>query len=265
MWINGVLADALPATDRATQFGDGSFTTARVMGGKVQLLAQHIDRLKAATERLMIAGVDWQALEAEMRHAASSCDDAVLKVILSRGVGGRGYSPQGCHSPSRMVSLSDYPSHYHRLRQQGVRLALSPVALSQNSLLAGIKHLNRLEQVMIRLHLDQTDAHEALVVDTEGMLVECCAANIFWRKGSQVFTPELSLAGVSGVMRNHIIHLLEEDARFNVSEVKAPPETLRDADEVIICNALMPVLPVIQAENWHFTSSTLYDFLHQVC
>lgn len=265
MWINGVSADLLPAGDRATQFGDGSFTTAYVSNGGIKHLDAHIGRLKAATERLMITGVDWQLLENEMQHAASSRDEGVLKVIISRGTGGRGYSPQGCNTPSRILSLSDYPAHYHAWRHKGVRLAVSPVTLSQNTLLAGIKHLNRLEQVMIRLHLDKTDAQEALVVDTAGMLVECCAANIFWRKGEHVFTPDLSLAGVSGVMRNHIIGLLEQGPHFTISVVMEPPETLQDADEVIICNALMPILPVSQVENWHFTSSTLYDFLHQVC
>ncbi|QMV51248.1 aminodeoxychorismate lyase [Ewingella americana] len=265
MWINGVSTHLLPAGDRSAQFGDGSFTTAHISKGKVKLLSAHLDRLKVATERLMITGVDWSLLEAEMLHAASLCDEAVLKVVVTRGAGGRGYSPQGCDSPTRIISTSAYPAHYHAWREQGVKLALSPVALSQNPLLAGIKHLNRLEQVMVRLHLDQTDAQEALVVDTAGMLVECCAANLFWRKGENVFTPDLSLSGVSGVMRNHIIALLEQSGRFSVSVVAEPPQTLSDADEVIICNALMPFMPVRQVEDWHFTSSTLNDFLHQVC
>jgi 4-amino-4-deoxychorismate lyase len=265
MWINGVSTDLLPAGDRSAQFGDGSFTTAHVSQGKIQLLSAHIDRLKVATERLMIADVDWQRLEGEMIHAASLRGEAVLKAVVTRGAGGRGYSPKGCHSPTRIISTSDYPAHYHAWREQGIKLALSPVKLSQNELLAGIKHLNRLEQVMVRLHLDQTDVHEALVVDTAGMLVECCAANLFWRKGDTVFTPDLSLSGVSGVMRNHIMALLEQSGRLGVRVVTEPPQTLSEADEVIICNALMPFMPVRQVEDWHFTSSTLNDFLHQVC
>ena len=118
---------------------------------------------------------------------------------------------------------------------------------------------------MIRLHLDQTDAQEALVVDTSGMLVECCAANIFWRKGHEVFTPDLSDSGVAGIMREHIISILTQSGIYTISVVKQSPDVLREADEVIVCNALMPVIPVRQAENWHFTSSQLYDFLHQVC
>lgn len=265
MWINGIPGSLLTAGDRAVQFGDGSFTTARVVAGEIPHLAAHIERLRTATQRLMIDGVDWAALEVEMTHAATMQVDGVVKAIVSRGEGGRGYSPKGCVSPTRIISVSDYPAHYHSWRQHGVKLARSPVALSRNALLAGIKHLNRLEQVMIRLHLDRTDAHEALVVDTSGMLVECCAANIFWRKGDDVFTPDLSDSGVAGIMRNHIISLLAQSGIYTISVVKQSPEILRDADEVIICNALMPVLPVRQADEWHFTSSQLYDFLHQVC
>ncbi len=265
MWINGTPASLLAASDRAAQFGDGSFTTARVIDGEIQYFSAHIERLKKATQRLMIEGVDWPALSAEMTHAAHLRGEGVVKAIISRGVGGRGYSPQGCSTPTRIVSSSDYPAHYHQWRQEGVKLKLSPVALSQNTLFAGIKHLNRLEQVMIRLHLDQTDAHEALVVDTSGILVECCAANIFWRKGYQVFTPELSGSGVAGIMRSHIISLLEQSGIYTISIVQQTPEILREADEVIICNALMPVLPVRQADNGYFTSSQLYDFLHPVC
>ncbi len=265
MWINGISGKLLAAGDRAVQFGDGSFTTARIVAGNIQHLAGHISRLKNASQRLMIDGVDWTALEAEMIHAASLQGEGVVKAIISRGEGGRGYSPQGCSSPTRIISVSEYPAHYHQWRQHGVTLARSPVALSCNPLLAGIKHLNRLEQVMIRLHLDQTDAHEALVVDTSGMLVECCAANIFWRKGHEAFTPDLSDSGVCGIMRNHIISLLTQSGIYTISVVKQSPEILQEADEVIICNALMPVLPVRQADEWHFTSSQLYDFLHQVC
>src|SRR5471030_913123 len=265
MWINGISTNLLPASDRAVQFGDGSFTTSHLSAGKIQFLSAHIDRLRNATQRLMIDGVDWTALESEMIYAAAGREEGVVKAIISRGTGGRGYSPHGCSSPTRIVSVSAYPAHYHQWRQQGIKLTRSPVPLSRNKWLAGIKHLNRLEQVMIRLHLDQTDAQEALVVDTSGMLVECCAANIFWRKGHEVFTPDLSDSGVAGIMREHIISILTQSGIYTISVVKQSPDDLREADEVIVCNALMPVIPVRQAENWHFTSSQLYDFLHQVC
>ena len=265
MWINSAAATTLPAADRSVQFGDGCFTTARVLRGEILLLPEHIARMQRAVSVLHIDGVNWAALEREMIQAAGQQEEAVVKAVVTRGQGGRGYSSAGCSEPTRIVSVSAYPAHYHALRQPGVKLALSPVTLSKNPLLAGIKHLNRLEQVMIRLHLDQTDAHEALVVDTSGCLVECCAANLFWRKGNQVFTPDLSQSGVDGIMRQHIIRLIENSSPWTLHIVSEPADVLFDADEVLICNALMPVLPVAQACGWHYSSRDLYNFLLQNC
>ncbi|KAB8313312.1 aminodeoxychorismate lyase [Erwinia endophytica] len=260
MWINGEAQDSLAVGDRAIQFGDGCFTTARILCGKVVALGAHLQRLSLACERLLIRGVDWDALRDEMLFAAATRVEGVLKVILSRGAGGRGYSASGCDRPTRIVSLSDYPSHYHQLRQNGVKLALSSIRLSRNPVLAGIKHLNRLEQVLIRTELEQTDADEALVLDTEGMLVECCAANLFWRKGKQVFTPDLTNSGVRGIQRQQVIQLLREQGT-EVFEVRQPPQVLAEAEEVLITNALMPVLPVIQIEQLTYNSRKLFNLI----
>ncbi|MCV9877715.1 aminodeoxychorismate lyase [Brenneria izbisi] len=263
-WINGQQQEMLPVSDRATQFGDGCFTTARVDEGRIIWLERHIARLQYAAERLMLPLIDWTQLSAEMIQAAQGCRQGVVKVMLTRGQGGRGYGAQGGTQPTRIVMQADFPAHYIRWREQGISLNLSPVALAKNPLLAGIKHLNRLEQVLIRLHLDQTSADETLVLDTSGALVECCAANLFWRKGNQVYTPDLSCAGVDGVARQHILSLLAV-ADFEVHIVTEPLGTLEDADEVLVCNALMPVIPVNQAHVWCYRSRDLYRFLSPNC
>ncbi len=242
-FINGKPQSELPADDRATQFGDGCFTTARVVDGEIRFLAAHLQRLRDACQRLMIPFIEWSVLEQEMVARAAGHQMAVLKVLLSRGSGGRGYSGSACTQPTRILSISAFPSHYSRWREEGITLTLSPVRLGRNPLLAGIKHLNRLEQVLIRAHLEQTDADDALVLDSDGWLTECCAANIFWRKGSDVFTPRVDQAGVNGIMRQHCIRLLATST-FSLHEVNAPEPVLAEADEVIICNALMPVIPV---------------------
>ncbi|MFS2223999.1 aminodeoxychorismate lyase [Pantoea sp. B65] len=264
VWINGEQQDRLAVNDRAVQFGDGCFTTARVRHGQIDWLAEHLQRLQLGSRRLLIDGVDWLALETEMKLAARQQGDGVLKAIISRGSGGRGYSAAGCQTPTRIVSLAPYPAHYHHLRHSGARLALSPIALAQNPLLAGIKHLNRLEQVLIRTQLEQTGADEALVLDTAGKLVECCAANLFWRTAEQVFTPQLTQCGVAGVMRQHIISLLEQQG-YHCQEVSVEMSALSRADEVLICNALMPVLPVYQIEGWRYSSRQLCDLISPYC
>lgn len=262
--INGERQNTLAVTDRATQFGDGCFTTARIAAGRVAFLSAHLNRLRVACERLFIPFTQWEELAGEMQQMAQAKGDGVLKVILSRGAGGRGYSGKTCQTPSRILSVSDTPSHYTHWRKDGIRLALSPVRLGCNPHLAGIKHLNRLEQVLIRSHLEQTDADEALVLDSDGWITECCAANLFWRKGNEVFTPILDRAGVAGIMRQQCLTLLA-DSPWRVSETRARPEALAEADEVIICNALMPLVPVNAFAERRWSARELYHFLDPLC
>ncbi|MCW1827632.1 aminodeoxychorismate lyase [Enterobacter asburiae] len=262
--INGLEQDALPASDRAIQFGDGCFTTARILDGNICLLEAHIRRLQHGCETLMIPFTHWDTLRQEMCNLASGKQGGVLKVIITRGSGGRGYSAASCLSPTRILSVSACPAHYSRWREEGVTLTLSPIRLGRNPMLAGIKHLNRLEQVLIRTHLEQTDADEALVLDSEGFITECCAANLLWRQGSEVFTPSLDQAGVNGIMRQFCLEQLARSG-FRVVEVSAGEAALQAADEVVICNALMPVVPVRAYGQQRWSSRELFQFLAPIC
>lgn len=262
--INGHEQDCLAANDRAIQFGDGCFTTARIVEGEIDLLPAHLHRLRKTCETLLIPFTAWSTLENEMKRLAAGHAQSVLKVILSRGSGGRGYSASDCLHPTRLLSVSAYPAHYERWRREGITLELSPVRLGRNPMLAGLKHLNRLEQVLIRTHLEQSAADEALVVDSEGFITECCAANLLWRQGNDVFTPRLDQAGVNGVMRQFCMQKLAHSG-FRVVEVNARIEALDAAEEVVACNALMPVVPVRACGNLRFSSRTLFQFLAPLC
>lgn len=264
IWINGIHQTWMSATDRAVQFGDGCFTTARIRKGKVVWLNAHIQRLQRDSRRLLLEDNDWMALRTEMITAAAGHKEGVVKVILTRGSGGRGYSIAECGSPTRILFCTDYPAHYLTLRDQGVRLNISPIRLSRNTLLAGIKHLNRLEQIMISTQLQRTGYDETLVLDTDHNLVECCAANIFWRIGERVFTPLLTHAGVEGIMRQRIMLLLEQYG-CECQQVSAETDVLACADEVLICNALMPILSVKQLVHRHYGSRLLSDWLRPLC
>lgn len=261
VWVNGQPQEWIAATDRGMQFGDGCFTTARVNDGQVVWLDSHMARLQRDTARLRLPQADWAALREEMAQAASGMAQGVVKVILTRGSGGRGYSARQCHTPTRIVIRADYPSHYAGWRENGVSLGVSPVALARSRLLAGVKHLNRLEQIFIRTQMEEDGLDEVVVLDTAGMLVECCAANLFWRKGNQVFTPDVSQAGVDGVARRHILALLDAEPDLTCRCVSEPVAALAQADEVVICNALMPVVPVNQINTWCYRSRALYRLL----
>ncbi|TKI07703.1 aminodeoxychorismate lyase [Martelella alba] len=264
-WINGQPRRHLSLTDRAIHYGDGFFTTARIRDGGIDLLPYHLDRLTQAGERLLFPAIDRAELEREMRIVAEHAGEGVLKVIISRGAGGRGYGREGVSAPIRIMSLGAMPAHYPSWRDRGVCLCLSPVRLACSPLLAGIKHLNRLEQVLVRAHLSQTaQADDAVVLDARGYVTECSAANIFWRRGRDVYTPTLSQAGVAGVMRRHIMAMLADSA-FTLRQTDALPAVLAEADELVLCNALMPVLPASRFADRSYTERTLFDFLKPNC
>ncbi len=262
--IDGIPADSVPVSDRALQFGDGCFTTARVSEGKVVRLEDHLQRLREACVRLAIPFTDWAVITDEMRLLSTGHTSGVLKVLISRGSGGRGYASADCVQPRRILSVSDYPGHYSRWREQGVRLATAPLRLGLNPLLAGIKHLNRLEQVLIRQFIDDAGVDEALVLDYHGRIVECCTANIFWRCKDELFTPRLDEAGVDGTMRRYLIRLLTAQG-YAVQQVAADVSVLQAADEVFICNSLMPVVPVISIDGQGYASGKLTRRLSEIC
>ncbi|HDN2512143.1 MULTISPECIES: aminodeoxychorismate lyase [Providencia] len=271
-WVNGQPCQQISVSDRAVAFGDGCFTTIHGVNQQAQMLKEHIARLTRDCLRLKITAPDWGELE---HHLTEICtqqvdEEFVLKVIISRGVGGRGYSSIGFTQPTIIVSVSPFPSHYTQLQCQGAKLILSQTPVSRNPLLAGMKHLNRLEQVLIRQEIDEAQADEAIVLDTDGIIIECCSANVFWRIGQTVYTPVLSHCGVNGLMRQKIIALLV-GSQYHLEEVERFASVLAHCDEVIMCNALMPVLPVksiqiaSQENPLHYASRELFEYLFLRC
>ncbi|MGL9759766.1 MAG: aminodeoxychorismate lyase [Symbiopectobacterium sp.] len=260
-WINGQAQEKIAVTDRGLQYGDGCFTTVRVLEGKIVWLPLHMMRLRQDTARLHIPFAAWDKLQAEIERAARGVGLGVVKTIITRGSGGQGYSTLSCSEPTHIVMQTGYPTQYTEWRKQGIALGISPVTLGCNARLAGIKHLNRLEQILIRQEMEAQGVDDVIVLDTEGYLVECCASNLFWRKGYQVFTPDLSLAGVNGVSRHQVMARLAQYPNYQLQVVREPVTTLADADEVFVCNALMPVLPVNQIDTWCYYSRVLYQLL----
>ena len=259
MWINGVAQDTLSARDRAVQFGDGCFTTAAVKEGRIQLLEAHLQRLDEGCQRLLMAAPDRALLAEEMRCGGPARSGAQSDPHAGRG---RTRSRAGCTQPTRIIALAPCHSTTPRCSSRA-RLVTSPVRLAQNPLLAGIKHLNRLEQVLIRQQLDACDADEALVLDTAGTVVECCAANLFWRSGEVISRrasrrPALMASCV-------VICWRSWPEPVTTASRWASRTAVLSADEVVICNALMPVLPVRQIDDVTFSARTLYQQLLASC
>ncbi|OOE56798.1 aminodeoxychorismate lyase [Salinivibrio sp. ML323] len=262
-WVNGHPCRELAVADRGLQFGDGCFTTGHVYQGLLLDRDAHILRLQSTCERLAIHGVDWSVLATMLDQACQhSQDEQVLKVIITRGQGGRGYSPKGCSSPTVIVSLHPYPRHYHHWQQHGVALATTHIQLGASPL-AGLKHLNRLEQVCLKLALEDAEADDFVVADMFGNLVETTASNLFWCQDHVIYTPDLAYAGVAGLMREKVMAVIEGFTDYQCKTVAVDEAALWRADEVFICNTLMKVVPVTSINETSYTTHTLTRRLQQ--
>ncbi|WP_038149146.1 aminodeoxychorismate lyase [Tolumonas lignilytica] len=244
--VNGSTSSTISVQDRGLTLGDGHFTTLLLKQQRPQLWHLHIQRIQQACARLKLLPPDFDTLYEQCCQLAASVDTeyACGKIIMTRGVGGRGYSPQGCHSPSIIVSAHPYPIHYLEWQRQGIILDVAEQRVGWQPILAGLKTLNRLEQILLKDELDHKGLAEAVVLDWQGNVVEAVTANLFWRKEEKVYTPDLQQTGVCGVMRAFVMQQLM-DWQYPAELVSVGLDSLLNADEIWITNALMGVVPVI--------------------
>ncbi|MFT5722313.1 MAG: 4-amino-4-deoxychorismate lyase [Motiliproteus sp.] len=261
--VNGQPGTQISLLDRGLSYGDGVFETLLVEAGKPLLLRRHLARLYAGLDRLAIpydqAFMD--RLAAEIEQLCRGRQRAFLKLIITRGAGGRGYRALADLSPSRILRVSaapDYPPHWY---QEGCELYLCRTRLGLNPLLAGIKHLNRLEQVLARNEW-QDQYPEGLVCDIHDRLIEGTMSNLFLLRGQQLLTPLLDQCGVAGIVRSVII----DWARLNEIEVIEQAlrvEDLFEAEAVFLTNTGFGVLPVRSCGGGSIAFSSRVDAISQ--
>ncbi|CAM2859141.1 aminodeoxychorismate lyase [Vibrio mytili] len=242
-WVNGVPQSHVSLDDRSFQYGDGCFTTILTKEGELLYWQAHVERLDACLKALMIPSPDWSLVLEWANQAAMADEYAGVKIHVSRGHGGRGYSPAGIDKPTVTISNFSYPSHYPAWRKQGVDLGLCETRLGIQPLLAGHKHNNRLEQVLAKAELENTEFADAVTLNVQNHVIETTMANLFWVKDHKVFTPELTMSGVAGVMRRKVLELLATEKTYvNIGNYLL--EDLLDADEAFMCNSLLGIAPI---------------------
>ncbi len=236
--VNGEAVANATELDRGLQFGDGLFETMLARGGEVPWLDRHMERLAKACEVLDIPCPERARIESDLTRLDLPEGPAVVKLMVTAGPGGRGYARPGQVRPTRHLAVFPFPERPERLslvwcRQ---RLALQPA-------LAGLKHLNRLEQVLARREVDAMGADEGLMRDTMDRVVEAVAANLFVVRSGRLETPSLEQCGVAGLMREAVLETARNlgiDAQ--ITDISA--EDILSADEVFLTNSLMGIRPV---------------------
>lgn len=254
--INGVAptnaSQAVAADDRGLHYGDGLFETALSIDGRVRFLDDHLERLFRGCERLGIQAPDRHALSDEITQVSGAASRGVLKIIVTRGGGGRGYRPAAAATATRIVALhplQETPQHPLKLRWCETRLG-------RNTRLAGIKHLNRLEQVLAQSEWREGEFDEGLMMDTEGELVCATSGNVFAVRDGALVTPDLRFCGVQGVMRAQVIKVASK-LGLAVGEEPLWPHDLEAASEIFITNAVRGIRSATSLDSLQWSDSTV--------
>ncbi|MCW4627535.1 MULTISPECIES: aminodeoxychorismate lyase [Marinomonas] len=250
-FVNYRLDNFISVADRGLAYGDGVFETIRVFPLYFLHIEDHLARLYRGLSKLAMP------LTLEQKHNLYAFlysdvlplihEESVVKIIVSRGEGGRGYlAPKQCIH-SIIIGILPAPN-YQPQRDKGISLSVSPVTISSNRYLAGIKHLNRLENVVAKQFLTLDD-FESIMMNDKQQLVECIQSNLFWCKQGVLYTPSLALSGVQGTYRKAIIanqfNYMIQIGHFELGD-------LMSADEVFITNSLMGIVPVIRVSGESF-------------
>jgi len=243
VWINGRRRSTLSYRDRGLQYGDGVFETMKVRRHGIRLLDFHLDRLYRSCRRLKIQAPTALLLRRELERIAAGRKQGVLKLMVTRGRGPRGYRPTGRERATRIVALEALPRAISADAAKAVRLRVCATRLSTTPSLAGLKTLNRLDSVLARSEWTDARIWEGLMRDVDGNWVCGTMSNLFLRRGTVLMTPLLDRCGVAGVMRRWV---LESAANLGLRAVERRIrwEDLQSAEEVFMSNAVVGIRSV---------------------
>jgi 4-amino-4-deoxychorismate lyase len=238
--VNGIESDTVGTSDRGLNYGDGLFETMRLVGGKIPMLDRHLERLRDGCRRLHLAWPRDSRLRKDIAATVGEATEGVVKLIITRGQGGRGYRPDPGAEPTRVVSITDLPSYPAAHYRQGVRVRICQTRMAENSATGGLKHLCRLEQVLASLEGGQQDVDEGIMLGIDGAVIEGIRSNVFIVTNGEVFTPDLVDAGVAGVMRAVVLDALRERG-IRVRICRVAMEEFMAADEIFLTNSIFGV------------------------
>ncbi len=261
--INGKTTDTLSSLDRGLHYGDGVFETIAIYEKQPLCLTEHLTRLDTGCKRILIAPVKHDVLIDEITSLSNAIEQGVIKIIITRGQGSRGYVIPEKVTPTRIVSLHPWPEYPIDNIKTGINAHLCTNRYSQNSALGGIKHLNRLEQIMARSEIRDRYIAEGIVMDTDDNIIEGTMSNIFFAVDNELLTPDLSECGVEGIIRQKIINLSAKN-NINLKVQKVSLQLLSSADEVFVCNSLIGIWPVKMIDDYSYKQDKFSKKIRQL-
>lgn len=251
LWLVNGQSTCVDPADRGLAFGDGLFETMAAHDGTVRWLALHMDRLEEGCSRLEIPAPPRSLLEREIRAHCPPRGSAVVKLVVTRGPGERGYRPPDRATPTRVLAIAPWPQFPAEHYRRGIDVHVLGMRLGENPLLAGLKHSSRLEHVLAQIELRDHAVQQGLLLDTSDYVVGGTSSNVFAVRGRELVTPPLRRCGVKGVMRRAVL----ETARALGVPAAERELSLTDvlaADELFMTNALVGVWPIAVIDEHRF-------------
>ncbi len=253
LWLVNGQSTGVGPPDRGRAYGDGLFETMASRDGRIRWLDLHLDRLEEGCRRLEIPAPSRTLLAQELEAHSPEQGRAVLKLIVTRGPGTRGYLPPEPTTPTRVLAISAWPEYPAEHYRTGIAVHVCQLRLGESPALAGIKHLNRLEQVLAQLELRGHPVQQGLLLDTSDHVVGGTSSNLFAAFGGELATPMLDRCGIKGVMRRAVL----DAARALGIRAVARDLTLAGvwaAGELFMTNALVGIWPVGAADARRFAA-----------
>ena len=256
---NGTFVSSQIATDRSLLYGDGIFTTIAINNGRPLFLKQHLDRLVHDGQKLKINHISLASIETALFKAIQGLDYAIARITISRSSGERGYlCTQG--EPVYWITVSDWPVHIEKFRKLGIRVRICQQRLASNPSLAGIKHCNRLEQVLARNEWHTDNYQEGLMLDSADNVLEGTMSNLFLIKEGKMLTPDLTFAGVEGIIRALIIDIAKQQ-NIPLTIARVSRQDIETAEALFVTNSVIGIWPITQLDEHYFNQHPMLQLL----
>ncbi|VAW52790.1 Aminodeoxychorismate lyase [hydrothermal vent metagenome] len=270
--INGVATDYLTVHDRAIHYGDGLFETILWHNRKLYFWPQHYLRLKQSADKIKLACPEESLLIADIENLLSDAKSEqayAIKVIITRGTSLRGYQFDKKPMTTRIATISAIESDYSSLLSQHLLsgdLTVCEQQVSINENLAGLKHLNRLENVLARNEstiVKNSNVVDGLMLNAHQYVIECTTSNVFSVKDKILYTPKLNQSGVQGVMRDAIIAIAKNN-NINVTLSDMTIEKIKSMDEVFITNSLIGMKAINHFVDVKFSTRNVTEIIFKI-
>lgn len=253
MLINGTPGSTINAEDRGLSYGDGVFRTLRMQAGRPIGWERQFAKLQRDCNALKIPCPSALVLSSELQQLGKTQADGVAKIIITRGVSTRGYAPSVRSEATRILSVTPFAPYPADYAKQGVRVFVCKVRLGHQFLLAGIKHLNRLENVLAASEWQDQDMPEGLLSDISGNVICGTRSNLFMLRGNILYTPNLTRCGVAGVQRDRVMDWAKQHGvTCSVADLRL--DELVVADEIFLVNSVFGLWPVREIAEYRRTS-----------